>query len=84
MTSDELEKINSVLREQRGMPLGQRIWICNNLDYVSGLDMGTSTKAPNGIVLVAMEQVLAKARGRRSDASLRAVGEGSYSVAVRL
>jgi hypothetical protein len=59
----EQQRMQNVLKDLHKMPLGQMVYITNCLDYVYGLDRGTSTKAPHGIVdvaiLVAAERVKA-------------------------
>lgn len=43
----------------RRMPLGQTIWICNNVPYILRLESGTwSAKAPQGMVEITLREVL--------------------------
>jgi len=62
MTPSEREKVRQAVEELRKEAPGQKVWITNRLDYVQGLDEGSSTKAPHGIralaVLTALEATL--------------------------
>lgn len=60
MTGDEKSRIDAVLGVLKKTPLGQRVHITNNLNYVVFLDRGSSQKAPQGIRVVAV----AKAKAR--------------------
>ena len=46
-TAEEMSRINSVTRKLKALPLGRTdVFIANNLDYIEGLEMGRSPKAP--------------------------------------
>lgn len=65
MTGEEKQRVSELLRELAGMPLGQRVWITNNLWYVVDLNEGTSTKAPQGITYVAIDRALSGVRRKK-------------------
>ena len=70
ITPAEREKVKQLVSELRAMPAGQKVWITNNVPYVHGLDVGDSTKAPNGIRAIAVDRALnqkLKLKGVRSE-----------------
>lgn len=58
-TPAELSRLNDLLAAIQRLPLGQLAYIQNNADYIQVLETGTSTKAPQGIVELAIFQALA-------------------------
>ena len=58
ITSEERGRWNDVKREVKAQPLGQTIWICNNVPYIQRLEHGYSMKAPNGMVSLDLREVL--------------------------
>lgn len=92
MNQIEREKFAELMRHLRGLPLGQRVWIVNNLWYVRDLNEGSSTKAPAGIVYVALDRALreVKAGARRRTrwawgvTDEREAGEGGDRDSVRI
>jgi hypothetical protein len=54
LTGDEESDIDTFRQVMRSFPLGEKVYIRNNLPYINGLDQGTSQKAPQGIVDVAI------------------------------
>lgn len=67
MTSDERSRVRAITKRLREMKAGQKVWITNRQNYVIGLDLGDSTKAPHGIRAVAVDRALsANLKGVRS------------------
>lgn len=58
MTAEERGRWQEVRGEVKRMPLGQTIWICNNVPYIQRLEHGYSMKAPKGMVSLALIEVL--------------------------
>ena len=58
ITGEERIKWAAVRQSIRSLPLGQTIWICNNVPYIQRLEHGYSMKAPNGMVSLALREVL--------------------------
>lgn len=54
VTQDEKSRIKSVISTLNALPLGQTVWISNNLPYIRRLDNGYSQKAPSGITEVSI------------------------------
>ena len=59
ITGEERTKWAAVRQSIRSLPLGQTIWICNNVPYAQRLEHGWSkTKAPQGMVGITLREVL--------------------------
>ena len=59
ITPDERQRWGEVRRDIRAKPVGQTIWICNNVPYAQRLEHGWSKmKAPNGMVGITLREVL--------------------------
>jgi hypothetical protein len=57
LTAYEQAQLNAVLQRLEELPLGQTVWISNNLHYVKFLEGGTSDQAPTGMVMVSIAEV---------------------------
>jgi hypothetical protein len=58
ITSEERAKWAAVRQGIRSQPLGQTIWICNNVPYAQRLEHGWSKKAPTGMVEITLREIL--------------------------
>jgi len=69
ITGDERTRWNDVKKQIKSMPIGQTIWISNNAPYILKLEHGGyppgpnivngfSKKAPNGMVMITLREVL--------------------------
>ena len=69
ITSQERLRWKAVRKELQSMPIGQTVWICNNVPYINRLEFGGypdgpntvngfSKKAPQGMVGVTLIEVL--------------------------
>lgn len=59
-TSTEMQKARDAIKVLRSQPVGQTVYFTNRLNYVAGLDVGDSTKAPQGIRAVAIDRALSR------------------------
>lgn len=61
MTAAERARMQTIIRNIEFGPLGAKVWITNNLDYIGRLEHGWSAKAPAGImegaILGALEEI---------------------------
>lgn len=62
LTSREHSKFQRIRRELLKMPLGQTLWITNNVPYIQPLEDGWSQKAPEGMARVALHSTIEYAR----------------------
>lgn len=59
ITAEERVRWAQVRKQIGAMPLGQIVWICNNVPYAQALEHGHSqAKAPNGMVEITLREVL--------------------------
>lgn len=58
ITGNEQAKILPAVARIMALPLGQTVYITNNLSYIGWLEDGTSAKAPGGMVEVSINTVL--------------------------
>lgn len=55
---EELDRLRPMLTALRLLPLGQKVWLTNNLPYIDLLENGSSKMAPHGIAELAILQAL--------------------------
>jgi hypothetical protein len=72
LTGFEKEHWASVKSRLMAMPVGQTVWVSNNVPYIQRLENGWSKKAPQGMVKVTITALLeeARARGSRAEVAL--------------
>jgi hypothetical protein len=58
VTVEERARWASVRKQIGRMPLGQTIWVSNNVPYAQRLEHGWSQKAPQGMVEITLREVL--------------------------
>ena len=59
ITAAERGRWNDVARQLKAMPVGQTLWISNNVPYAQRLENGWSQgKAPQGMVKITLAEVL--------------------------
>jgi hypothetical protein len=58
ITAAERARWRDVRKAIGAMPLGQTIWISNNVPYAQRLEHGWSQKAPSGMVEITLREVL--------------------------
>lgn len=58
ITAEERGRWAEVRKQIRAKPIGQTIWICNNVPYAQRLEHGWSKKAPQGMVEITLREVL--------------------------
>jgi alpha-glucuronidase len=59
ITAEERSRWKAVHKQLQAMPLGQTLWISNNVPYILRLESGTwSAKAPQGMVEITLREVL--------------------------
>lgn len=61
LTDTEITKMQRVQRKIEAAPLGEAIYLSNNVPYIELLENGRSNKAPHGMVEVTIVEVLEQA-----------------------
>ena len=57
MGGNTIEKGLAVLQTLKNNGIGQVIYMCNNVEYIIGLEEGTSQQAPHGMVAVTLARL---------------------------